>query len=159
MTLKCVQCKNYDKDKKICYDGVYFQPDVQAVNGTFLAKDEDDVKDYLAEVQQKTDDAVDVVKCNQDEPYSNGEKCFACPEDKNLFDLESKECSNCPEGYNHNSETQICEKAPAEVKPVEPANETKPTNITNVGGNTSFMRRPVYVVNPEANGTYLGESK
>ena len=55
--------------------------------------------------------------CPIETPYSDGEKCFDCNEDEELyfFDYEAKECIGCPNGtyYTNQSDSNTsCEDIP-----------------------------------------------
>ena len=48
--------------------------------------------------------------CPPDRPYYNGKRCIACYGETPLFDLSSKQCTNCIDGFTYFSNIHKCTK-------------------------------------------------
>ena len=84
------------------------------------------------------DESESNIACPISHPFYNGTECLDCFDPEPLFDLESGQCTTCPEGQYFISDLHVCSGTPEEeaneTAPVgnatQPENVSAPENVT-----------------------------
>ena len=111
-TKKCSSCPNgVDPKTHVCKAIIAkkFKP-VSSIKGKVVLQpnqNSTDLNDYMNSPGDL---------CPEDKPFSTGDDCIACYAPTDLFNLSTKKCTSCPNGYN--TTIHQCNPASETFKPV-----------------------------------------
>jgi hypothetical protein len=117
--VSCGQGEEVDLNTRKCGKrlvGVY-QTSLSAKNLLFDGKSKAEYQDDYDNNKKKYPAIQD---CPASTPYFDGFACIACPAAHPLFSLDSKLCSNCPEGSSYVEKEYQCRNAAGDLKRSDP---------------------------------------
>lgn len=91
-TLECVACKQFDKEKKICYDNMTYLTNTTKTE-LMLGASKGDVDNYIKTQDTRFKETPDLyLRCPGEKPYSVKGVCQAC---EKYFNVSSGACATC----------------------------------------------------------------